>query len=96
MVFATLLKNLLKDEGVGARVVPIIPDEGRTFGLDALFAQVKIYAPTGQLYEPVDAGMQLSYQESRQGQILQEGISEAGAMASFTPPERPTPRGASR
>ncbi len=84
MAFAVLLRNLLRDPGVGQRVVPIIPDEARTFGLDALFAEVKIYSPWGQLYEPVDAGMQLSYREARDGQILEEGITEAGAMADFT------------
>ncbi len=84
MAFAVLLRALLRDTTVGHRVVPIIPDEARTFGMDALFSEVKIYSPTGQNYEPVDAGMQLSYRESAGGQILQEGITEAGAMASFT------------
>jgi pyruvate dehydrogenase E1 component len=84
MGFARLIRNLLRDEGMGARVVPIIPDEARTFGMDALFSEVKIYAPFGQLYEPVDAAMQLSYRESQQGQILEEGITEAGSMCSFT------------
>ncbi len=84
MAFAVLLRNLLRDEKVGARVVPIIPDEARTFGLDPLFGEVKIYTPFGQQYEPVDASMQLSYRESEQGQILEEGITEAGSMASFT------------
>src|SRR5579862_8631596 len=83
MAFAVLLRNLLRDDAVGRRVVPIIPDEARTFGMDGLFSEVKIYASTGQLYEPVDAGMQLSYRESTQGQILEEGITEAGAMASM-------------
>jgi pyruvate dehydrogenase E1 component len=84
MGFARLIRNLLRDENIGSRVVPIIPDEARTFGMDALFSEVKIYAPFGQRYEPVDAGMQLSYRESQQGQILEEGITEAGSMASFT------------
>ena len=84
MGFARLIRNLLRDENMGQRVVPIIPDEARTFGMDALFSEVKIYAPFGQQYEPVDAGMQLSYRESQQGQILEEGITEAGSMASFT------------
>ncbi|HUP85128.1 MAG TPA: pyruvate dehydrogenase (acetyl-transferring), homodimeric type [Acidimicrobiales bacterium] len=84
MGFARLIRNLLRDEGMGAHVVPIIPDEARTFGMDALFSEVKIYAPFGQKYDPVDAGMQLSYRESQQGQILEEGITEAGSMASFT------------
>ena len=64
--------------------MPIIPDEARTFGLDSLFGEVGIYAPGGQRYEPVDGGMQLAYRESAEGQILEEGITEAGAMASFT------------
>jgi pyruvate dehydrogenase E1 component len=84
MVFSRLLRSLLRDAGMGARVVPIIPDEARTFGMDSLFKEVKIYAPFGQLYEPVDAKLLLSYMESKQGQILEEGITEAGAMASFT------------
>ena len=56
MVFSGLLRNLLRDQGIGNRVVPIIPDEARTFGMDALFSEVEIYAPFGQLYEPIDAG----------------------------------------
>ncbi len=83
MAFAGLLRSLLRDTTIGKRVVPIVPDEARTFGLDPLFNEVKIYAPSGQRYEPVDSGMQLSYRESKQGQILEEGINEAGAMASF-------------
>jgi pyruvate dehydrogenase E1 component len=78
------MRNLMKDRQIGKRVVPIIPDEGRTFGLDALFATSKIYAPFGQKYEPVDANLVLSYREGREGQILEEGITEAGSMASFT------------
>jgi pyruvate dehydrogenase E1 component len=84
MVFAGLLRNLLRDPAIGNRIVPIIPDEARTFGMDALFSEVKIYAPFGQTYEPVDAGMVLSYREAVDGQILEEGITEAGAMGSFT------------
>jgi pyruvate dehydrogenase E1 component len=84
MVFAGLLRNLLRDPGIGNRIVPIIPDEARTFGMDALFSEVKIYAPFGQRYEPVDAGMVLSYREAVDGQILEEGITEAGSMGSFT------------
>src|SRR5204863_7137497 len=84
MAFARMLRNMLRDQNIGARVVPIIPDEARTFGMDALFKEVKIYAPFGQLYEPVDADLLLSYSESQQGQILEEGITEAGSMASFT------------
>ncbi len=82
--FAAILRNLLRDPDIGRRIVPIIPDEARTFGMDALFREVKIYAPEGQRYEPVDANMVLSYQEARDGQLLEEGITEAGAMGSFT------------
>jgi len=82
--FARLMRKLLADPGIGERIVPIIPDEARTFGLDALFRDVKIYAPLGQRYEPVDAGLLLSYQEARDGRILEEGITEAGSMASTT------------
>jgi len=79
-----MLRNLVKDKAIGKRIVPIIPDEGRTFGLDALFPLAKIYAPFGQKYEPVDAQLLLSYKEDRKGQILEEGITEAGSLASFT------------
>jgi pyruvate dehydrogenase E1 component len=84
MAFAGILRNLLRDKDIGQRVVPIIPDEARTFGMDALFAEMKIYAPFGQLYDPVDADMLLSYREASSGQILEEGITEAGSMGSFT------------
>jgi pyruvate dehydrogenase E1 component len=81
MAFARLLRNLLRDGAVGKNVVPIIPDEGRTFGMDALFTEFKIYAPGGQQYTPVDADLLLSYAESQSGQILEEGITEAGSTA---------------
>jgi pyruvate dehydrogenase E1 component len=84
MGFARMMRNLLRDENVGKRVVPIIPDEARTFGMDALFKEVNIYAAFGQKYTPVDANLLLSYAESQKGQILEEGITEAGSMASFT------------
>ena len=84
IAFARLLRNLLRDPGLGRRVVPIIPDEARTFGLDALFREFQIYAPFGQAYEPVDAALLLSYQEARRGRLLEEGITEAGSMASCT------------
>ena len=84
MVFARMLRNLVRDERIGNRIVPIVPDEARTFGLDALFREIGIYASEGQQYEPVDADLLLTYRESRSGQILEEGITEAGAMASFT------------
>ena len=82
-VSTRLLRSLARDPQMGARVVPIIPDEGRTFGMDALFKELKIYAPKGQLYTPVDAGLLLSYTEAQDGQILEEGITEAGSMASW-------------
>ena len=81
--FVRLLRSLARDEKFGSRVVPIIPDEGRTFGMDALFKELKIYASQGQMYEPVDHNMLLSYVESQDGQILEEGITEAGSMASW-------------
>ena len=82
--FTGILRNLLRDKEIGKRVVPIIPDEARTFGMDALFREVKIYAAHGQMYEPVDANMVLSYSEAQDGQVLEEGITEAGSMGSFT------------
>ncbi|KAA3636990.1 MAG: pyruvate dehydrogenase (acetyl-transferring), homodimeric type, partial [Armatimonadetes bacterium] len=82
-VFTRLLRALTRDEAFGSRVVPIIPDEGRTFGMDALFKEIKIYAPEGQLYEPVDHNLILSYREAKDGQILEQGITEAGATASW-------------
>jgi pyruvate dehydrogenase E1 component len=82
--FTRLLRGLLRDPEMGRYIVPIIPDEARTFGMDALFAEVKIYAPFGQKYEPVDYNLLLSYKEGESGQILEEGITEAGSMASFT------------
>ncbi len=83
MVFAKLLRNLIRDPQLGPRIVPIIPDEARTFGLDPLFKEVGIYAAHGQHYEPVDSELLLSYRESHDGQVLEEGITEAGSMASF-------------
>ena len=82
MAFTRLLRNL-PATSFGQRVVPIIPDEARTFGMDALFREIKIYAAHGQKYEPVDADLLLSYTESPDGQILEEGITEAGSMSSF-------------
>ncbi|MCP3994074.1 MAG: pyruvate dehydrogenase (acetyl-transferring), homodimeric type [bacterium] len=81
--YVRLLRSLARDENFGHRVVPIIPDEGRTFGMDALFKELKIYASQGQRYEPVDHNMLLSYVEDTDGQILEEGITEAGSMASW-------------
>jgi pyruvate dehydrogenase E1 component len=83
MSFVRILSKLLRDPVIGRRIVPIIPDEARTFGMDALFRQVGIYSPKGQLYEPVDRETLLYYQEAQDGQILEEGITEAGSMCSF-------------
>ena len=83
MAMVRLLSKLLRHEGIGRRIVPIIPDEARTFGMDALFRQIGIYSPKGQLYEPVDRETLLYYNEVKDGQILEEGITEAGAMSSF-------------
>ena len=82
--FAKILADLLKDEKFGKRVVPIIPDEARTFGLDALFKRFGIYSSVGQVYQPVDSEMLITYREAKDGQVLEEGICEAGAMATFT------------
>lgn len=84
MAFARMLRKLMKQKPFGARVVPIIPDEARTFGMDPLFSEFQIYSPFGQRYTPVDADFLISYKESDTGQILQEGITEAGSMASAT------------
>ena len=83
MAFVRILSKLLRDKEVGKLVVPIVPDEARTFGMEALFRQVGIYAHTGQLYEPVDSDSLLYYKEATDGQILEEGITEAGSMSSF-------------
>jgi pyruvate dehydrogenase E1 component len=83
MVLVTVLRKLLRDPVWGKLVVPIIPDEARTFGMEALFRQIGIYSSVGQLYEPVDKANLLYYRESETGQILEEGITEAGAMSSF-------------
>jgi pyruvate dehydrogenase E1 component len=84
MAFSRLMRNLVRDPQIGRRIVPIIPDEARTFGMDPLFKEVGIYNPLGQRYTAVDKELLLSYVESTDGQILEEGITEAGAMADFT------------
>ncbi|MDT7559386.1 MAG: pyruvate dehydrogenase component, partial [Pseudonocardiales bacterium] len=84
MAFVRLLRDLMKDKEIGGRFVPIIPDEARTFGMDSMFPTAKIYNPHGQLYTSVDAELMLAYRESEQGQLLHEGINEAGSVASFT------------
>jgi len=83
MAYVRILTKLLKDKEIGKLIVPIIPDEARTFGMEALFRQCGIYSHVGQLYEPVDADSLLYYKESKDGQILEEGINEAGAISSF-------------
>ncbi len=81
--FVQLLSTLLRNRDIGRNIVPIIPDEARTFGMDGLFKDYGIYSPKGQLYEPVDNKSLMYYRETKDGQILEEGISEAGAMSSF-------------
>lgn len=83
MVFVRLMRSLMKTDGFGQHVVPIVPDEARTFGMDPLFSEFGIYAPQGQLYKPVDHAVLMKYKESKGGQILEEGINEAGAMSTF-------------
>ncbi|PKL81986.1 MAG: pyruvate dehydrogenase (acetyl-transferring), homodimeric type [Ignavibacteriae bacterium HGW-Ignavibacteriae-3] len=83
MVFVRILAKLLRDKEIGHLIVPIVPDEARTFGMESLFRQVGIYAHKGQLYEPVDKDSLLYYKEAKNGQILEEGITEAGSMSSF-------------
>ncbi len=82
-VLSETIKALVRDKNIGTRIVPIIPDEAQTFGMEALFSLFGIYSSKGQLYTPVDAGTSKAYKESRSGQILMEGIDEAGAMSSF-------------
>ena len=84
IAFVRLLRLLMRNKEIGRRVVTIVPDEARTFGMDSMFKEFGIYSSLGQLYESVDAGMLLSYHESKEGQILEEGITEAGSTASFT------------
>ena len=83
MVFVRILAKLLKDKEIGKFIVPIVPDEARTFGMESLFRQVGIYSHVGQLYEPVDKDSLLYYKEAKNGQILEEGITEAGSVSSF-------------
>jgi pyruvate dehydrogenase E1 component len=83
MAAVRMLGSLLRDRTLGPRIVPIVADEARTFGMDNLFRQIGIYSPVGQLYEPEDAGSMLFYKEARNGQLLEEGITEAGALSSW-------------
>src|SRR5690606_5823762 len=83
MAFVRIMSQLLKDKIMGDRVVPIVPDEARTFGMEGLFKQIGIYSSEGQQYEPVDQGQLLVYREDKKGRILEEGINEAGAFAAW-------------
>ena len=83
MAFVGMLRKMLRDPEIGKLVVPIVPDEARTFGMESLFRNVGIYSSRGQLYEPVDIHTLLYYKEAKDGQILEEGITEAGSMSSF-------------
>nr|WP_233200292.1 pyruvate dehydrogenase (acetyl-transferring), homodimeric type [Blastopirellula marina] len=83
MGFVRLLSKLVKDKSIGKNIVPIVPDESRTFGMEGMFRQIGIYAHGGQLYEPVDSDQLMYYKEAKDGQILEEGITEAGSMSSF-------------
>ena len=83
MVFVRILSKLLRDKEIGDLIVPIVPDEARTFGMESLFRAVGIYSHVGQKYEPVDMDTLLYYKEAQDGQILEEGITEAGSMSSF-------------
>ena len=84
MAFTAMLREMMREDGFGERVVPIVPDEARTFGMDSMFREFEIYAPFGQKYKPVDHELLLSYTEDLDGQILEEGITEAGSLASWT------------
>ena len=83
MAFVRILNILVKDKNIGKRVVPIVADESRTFGMEGMFRQLGIWSSTGQLYTPQDADQLMYYKEDKNGQILQEGINEAGAMSSW-------------
>jgi pyruvate dehydrogenase E1 component len=83
MAFVRLLSTLLKDPGVGERIVPIVPDEARTFGMEGMFRQLGIYSSLGQLYEPMDSGQLMYYREDKAGQVMEEGINEGGAFAAW-------------
>ncbi len=83
MAFVRILTTLVRDKNIGSRVVPIVPDESRTFGMEGMFRQLGIYSPKGQLYQPEDSDHLMFYREDKKGQVIQEGINEAGAMASW-------------
>jgi len=83
MAFVRLLSSLVKDDAIGNRIAPIVPDEARTFGMEGMFRQLGIYSSVGQLYEPVDAGQVMYYKEDKKGQMLEEGITESGSMSAW-------------
>ena len=83
MAFVRILGSLVRDKTIGPRIVPIVPDESRTFGMEGMFRQLGIYSQQGQKYRPEDADQMMYYREDKKGQILQEGICEAGAMSSW-------------
>ena len=83
MAFVQMLGTLARDKSIGKYVVPIVPDESRTFGMEGMFRQLGIYSPVGQLYKPQDADQFMYYREDKSGQVLQEGINEPGAMSSW-------------
>ena len=83
MALVRMMTVILRDKEIGKLVVPIVPDEARTFGMEGMFRQLGIYSSVGQLYEPMDADQVMSYREDKKGQILEEGINEAGAMSSW-------------
>ena len=90
MAFVQMLGTLLRDKTIGKHIVPIVPDESRTFGMEGMFRQLGIYSSVGQLYKPQDADQLMYYREDKTGQVLQEGINEAGAMSSGSPRPRRT------
>ena len=83
MVFVRMLASLVRDKDIGSRVVPIVPDEARTFGMEGMFRQLGIYSSEGQIYEPEDSDEIAGYRESKEGQVLEEGINEAGAISAW-------------
>ena len=87
MALVRIIAGLLRDKQFGKHLIPIVADEARTFGMQTLFHQIGIYSPHGQTYEPEDAGSLVSYKEAKDGQLLEEGISEAGAISGPLPPQ---------
>src|SRR5690606_41560697 len=83
MAFVRVLAQLVKDKDLGSRIVPIVPDEARTFGMEGMFRQLGIYSSVGQLYQPVDKDQVMFYREDKKGQLLEEGSNQAGAMSSW-------------